>query len=164
MLNDSHPDIWVMFMSWQAMELEGAWANIWFVFDCSGACFPTCHFRPGRALGMNMRSNMWENGPWPGGGGKRKGIASDWFRFGFSVWKQDVNEHSPKSWHSPAICTQRMSLLEMRRFGCLSFRERTSCPARWHTLYKQSRITKYGTVSFELWVVWFSTSLTGPPC
>lgn len=39
-------------------------------FDPLGACVPTCHIRPGRALGMNMRSNMWENGPCPGGRGR----------------------------------------------------------------------------------------------
>lgn len=31
-----------------------------------GASCPTCQSDLGCALGINMRSNMWENGPWPG--------------------------------------------------------------------------------------------------
>lgn len=47
-----------------------------------------------------------------------------------------TNAKIPRSWHSPAICTQRTSLSVISNSGCLAFNAEASCPAKWQTLKK----------------------------
>lgn len=48
-----------------------------------------------------------------------------------------TNAKIPRSWHSPAICTQRTSLAVIFNFGCRAFNAVASCPAKWQTLKKK---------------------------
>lgn len=73
---------------------------------------------------MNKPSYKCENGPWP------------------------------RSWHSPAILTQRTSLSVMPSFGCLSFSVSTSSPAKWHTLRVWRSCANYiSCLHLTLWSV-----------